>query len=665
MRKINIYKLLALTLLMGSVILPAPAQKIGADVKLGENQIADPGFENADPKWLIPAKFATIVEGHAYEGKKSIHFKHMDPKVYAPRITQKISVSPGETIYFSVWVKAKDVDATNAEKNTYGARVYLQSYDAAGKMINGIYPASSGPGTYNWKQIGGVYTVPMDAETVSIGIGFLPGITGEVWFDNVSLQLEAPELIESFIVSPNYRGMVLSGDENAWTTKLRINPSALNLKGKVRAVYTLKDKKKVLSKSDYTFSLNKIDTTLLFSTPKGIAIGNYTWNMQYFNEKGKLVLDQEHPIEVVKSMPEVYIDKEGFTVKNGKRIFPFGVYIGHHDDQHLKRIKEAGFNTVLSYGYGFNKGAEAYLDHAHEYNLNVIYSLKDMYEGRSMKIDQPRKTAVEYINKLKNKPALLSWYTVDELLPEWLPKIKDMYNDIVENDKNHPAFQVHYYDGARMLEKYYYTTDIMATDPYPVGRPDLNLTTIRTNATVNGMHGSKGVWSVPQIMDWAVYQKDRKPKPPTLDEMRNQAYQAIISGAKGMVFYSYYDLFHEKWPRNESFSVEYFNERWKGVSSMSKEISALIPMLLAGKEKPLTILANDGAVISAKEYNGELFILLANPYYKLKSLSINIPAGWQIVSKDQGQITAIQTGSQLKFTLPSIGSGLYKLTKKL
>ncbi|MNE92955.1 hypothetical protein D3C80_1907420 [compost metagenome] len=60
-----------------------------------------------------------------------------------------------------------------------------------------------------------------------------------------------------------------------------------------------------------------------------------------------------------------------------------------------------------------------------------------------------------------------------------------------------------------------------------------------------------------------------------------------------------------------------------------------------------------------------MVILLANPYYTVKSISINIPAGWQIASKDQGQIAAVQTGNQLKFTLPSIGSGIYKLTKKL
>ena len=49
-----------------------------------------------------------------------------------------------------------------------------------------------------------------------------------------------------------------------------------------------------------------------------------------------------------------------------------------------------------------------------------------------------------------------------------------------------------------------------------------------------------------QIMDHAAYDARRKPHPPSEAEIRNQAWQALIGGAKGLLFYSYTDLFYKR-----------------------------------------------------------------------------------------------------------------------
>jgi hypothetical protein len=642
------------------------SKKENDKVLLGENKLQNASFEAGKEHWQI-GRNAVVSTAEGYNSKASLHLTHTDAKMSLPASVQKIKVDPGETVYFSVWVKGKGVDASGSDKNTNGARIYIQSIDENGKFINGMYPASSGAGTYNWKQIGGVYTVPLNATSVSIGIGMIKGVVGEVWFDEVSAKVEGAPLYEAFLLSPNYRGMQLKDDLSPWLVKLRIRPSPSvkpTHKGSVQV--TLKNVvKKVLHKKQYKLNLVEKDTVLSFLPEKKLPVGDYTFQIQYFDEKDKLALSQEHAIEIVDQMPKVYIDKNGYTIKNGKKIFPFGVYIGEPSAEHLTRIKEAGFNTVLSYGYGHNKNAETYLDDAEKHGLNVIYSLKDFYEGRSqaVKVTEPRAVALDYIERLKHKPALLSWYTADELLPDWLPKIDVMYNDIKKHDPHHPAFQVHYFEGARMMEKYFYSTDIMAADPYPVGRQDLSLTKIRTDAAVKGMHGVRGVWSVPQLMDWAVYQKDRAPKPPNADEMRNQSYQSLISGAKGLLYYTYYDLFQVKFPRKRELDYTNFNERWKDVLVMSKEIEALTPVILEGKDYFLKV--DDKSAVQAKAitFKDEMYIMLANPFYEVKTLSIQKPAGWNVENLQQGQVKAIVQGDRIEFTVSSIGSGIFKLKK--
>lgn len=664
--KYNIkYSVFTLLLMLMCNIANAIQSDLFQNINLRENLLLNSDFEEGTDKWIIPAAYAQVSTQNVYQGTKSIYFKNTNNQVNPTRVTQSLIVGPGETIYFGIKVKGQALDASAAAKDNYGARVYIQSYDVDGNFINGIYPASSGSGTFDWKEIGGIYTVPINAVSVSIGFGLMPNVVGEAWFDSAFIAKEENPLFQSFLVTPNYRGMMVKGDQSPIITNCRMTPTPNEI-GKTGEVKfsLLNNQRSTLHSENKQFNIETKEVSLPFDISSlGLNTGDYIFKIEYKSDNQSLSYSDEYAIEVVTSMPKVYIDKEGFTVKDGVRIFPLGLYIGEPDQEHLERIKNAGFNTVLSYGYGNNTKAETFLDRAYSNNLNVVYSLKDMYEGTSLNIPNPRQTAVQFINKLKNKPALLSWYTVDELLPEWLPKIKNMYDDIKDNDKDHPAFQVHYYESANMFEKYYNTTDIFAADPYPIGRANLTLSTVRNNASVQASHQSKGVWSVPQIMDWAIYEKDRAQRPPTLAEMRNQSYQALIAGAKGLVYYTYYDLFYTKWPRGtETYSIDSFNARWADVSKMSKEIDSLVPAILYGVDKQVTLSSSSDVTIKCIEYNNELLLLVANPYYATKSIDIVLPTGWNLSKSRQGDIEGNVNNGVLRLQLPDVASGVYRLS---
>jgi hypothetical protein len=373
-------------------------------------------------------------------------------------------------------------------------------------------------------------------------------------------------------------------------------------------------------------------------------------------------------------MPKVYIDSDGFTVVDGKRFFPLGLYLGDEKqttDEHLQRIEDGGFNTILNYGYGYReKNPKAYMARADKHKLHVIYAMSDMM--LQLKQDAPEQNQPvyelmeSYLKMIRDEPNLLAWYINDERPPGWLPRLKKIYDLCQKLDPNHPAFQVLAYGQSSALEKYFSTLDVYGNDPYPVGQePNLTMTSNHTTQTAEAAHGAKSVWIVPQLMDWSIYRPNQPPHPPSRDEMRNQAYQAIIGGAKGLIFYTYYDMFFEKYPRNDSTRNEaLFQKRWADAAAMGQEINALIPAILQGKNVTLSLPQSAEIKASALEYQNQLLILLANPYYEEKSITLELPQGWQIKQPVQGEIKSTFADGKITFTLPSVGSGVFHLEKR-
>ena len=257
---------------------------------------------------------------------------------------------------------------------------------------------------------------------------------------------------------------------------------------------------------------------------------------------------------------------------------------------------------------------------------------------------------------------MLAWYINDERPPKFLPGLKELYNETVKLDKQHPAFQL--ITALDVAEKYFSSTDIMGTDPYPVGDNDLSMTSRKSRAIAAAAHGAKSVWIVPQIFDLSITHPERKQHRPSRDEIRNQSYQAIINGATGLIYFSYYNLIYEKYPRGEATkNLALFQQRWTDLSSVSKEIKALVPAILHGSKVPLEMSTKSDVQASAIDYQNHLLILLANPDYAPKQITMNLPKGWKIKQAEQGNIKSTFQGSKVTFTLPSLGSGVFKLEK--
>ena len=115
---------------------------------------------------------------------------------------------------------------------------------------------------------------------------------------------------------------------------------------------------------------------------------------------------------------KVAFDPDGIITVNQKRFFPIGVYLYELTPTVMAEIHEHRFNTVI--GSGFNADQ---FDFLHQHDIMAV----------------PFSTP-EMIAKVKDHPAPLAWYLVDE--PEGhqgtSEGIKQSYDHLKAKDPNHP-----------------------------------------------------------------------------------------------------------------------------------------------------------------------------------------------------------------------------------
>ncbi len=656
-------------LVVAMLVISAPQAVFGdgAPDNSGDNLVKNGGFEEQLSFWNIPQGTAIVDSNVIRSDSNSLFYENNDPDQYE-LFMQDIPANAGETIYFSVWIKGEDIEQQTGLPPTSedGAAIFIQSYDANNHYIDGVFPAGV-LGTFDWTEVKGKAIIPPNAARVSIGLYLRPQTVGKVWFDDVSVQREMPQLIKTYLTYPNYRQIALNNNTESWkvsvVNQLPVNETGFSIRHEVR-----NDNNQSLFMQALPILNSNLE--LQFQPTAPLPTGKYTWLVELLDSQQQIRKSEEYEVTVQQKMPQIYIDREGFTVINDEKFFPLGTYLirdWSHSSTNLQKIADAGFNTLLSYTYGEAADAVQFLDRADQYGFKVIYNLVDIYLGdeannRSDGKD-PFEIAAQYITDLKDHPALLAWYINDEFDLGWMPELERMYQLIKELDPNHPVLQVSNTMG--ILEEYYPVTDVLATDPYPVGDQngqdtDLTMTSTFAKHTANVTRGAKGMWMVAQMHDLSVYYDWRVPNQPNAEEMLNQAYQDLIHGSKGLIFYSFFDLWFPD--RNRLPDEDTFLQNWPYVLQMMEELETTIPVIMENHPVSLTVLdANPSVEIAAFEHNQQLHLIMANPYYEASSVTVALPQGWKVQNPIQGDISSTNHPKSLTFQLPAIGSGVFVL----
>ncbi|HEI8866027.1 TPA: carbohydrate-binding protein CenC [Serratia odorifera] len=586
------------------------------------NLLVNPGFEQGTQGWRS-AGARVVAAGRG--GGAALYYRHSPTEPYRT-FSQRLSVQPGQAIDFGAWIRVHNVRGASGDN---GASVYLQSFDAQGRFLEGSYPRGVS-GSTDWQPIRARYTVPAQAARVTLGVYLRRHTSGEAWFDDLYACVRPPQPV-LYPLGIGQNGNPQTLIEVASAQRVRLDSRLLDRQG-----HTVKSSSQQL----------QIDQRhrLQFELPPALPAGEYRLRQHVTATMAPQGQSSEIPLELGQPLAAVSIDADGFTRKAGQRIFPLGIYADITSERHLARIAAAGFNSVLNYNYGNGKDPYGFFRRARRQGLQVIYSLKDLYPGS--RFAPPTRSgypalAAWQVRRLKDQPNLLAWYINDELGPEYLGQIVARQRQIRRLDRDHPTFQV--LNKTADLDAYFNGADILATDPYPVGvDDDLTRTTRYTALTVQAARQVKGAWVVIQIMDHAAYDPRRRPHQPNEDEIRSQAWQALIGGANGLLFYSYTDLFYRRqggrlYPQAQA-------DSWRGVAAVALQIRSFTPYLLSGQR--LAPIGSNPA-IPARIFVDQrrALLLVTNPFYHPVSLRLQLPAGWY----HQGTTT-------LTLSLPAVGS---------
>jgi hypothetical protein len=262
------------------------------------------------------------------------------------------------------------------------------------------------------------------------------------------------------------------------------------------------------------------------------------------------------------AIQHVQLDAYGRFLVNGAAVFPVGYTSGPtlgalapdgHDA--LAVLKQEGYVFQLWYCQPGTWGPEreAVLDTLLEYSARqgtrVVISIPDLQAirpGDAARLAELRRVVAKY----RNHPALLFWKGQDE--PQWgrIPAadLRIYYETIHALDPHHPVWITQAPRGTvDDLRPYGAFFDIGAIDIYPVSYPpgehsgiaNKNLSVVGdyTRIIADATDHSKAIMMVLQICWSGVTKPGKTLRFPTFAEERYMIYQAIINGARALVFF--------------------------------------------------------------------------------------------------------------------------------
>jgi hypothetical protein len=248
--------------------------------------------------------------------------------------------------------------------------------------------------------------------------------------------------------------------------------------------------------------------------------------------------------------------------------------------------------------------------------MNDLYPTAKYFEGKTWEgVSGNDAISAAVVQAYKDHPAVLAWYLNDELPHKLVPDLTGYYERTKQADPNHPCLIV--LCNRSELQYFPDTTDIMGVDPYPIPKGPIVDVNRFTDAAHKAVGGAKPVWQVPQAFAWYQYNSknpDRGhiPTPeelktgraPNYLEARCMTYLSLTHGAKGLIYYCYYDL--RKLPQ--------YNEMWDWMKGIGTEVKTLSPILLSPEDLGTVKFAPENAPIHTKlkRHDGRLYLMAVN-----------------------------------------------------
>ena len=276
--------------------------------------------------------------------------------------------------------------------------------------------------------------------------------------------LVVPSVLETRMVVPSYRNAIYATqDLSAVEFQCTINVLPPML-GELDLAATLYRGKEVLRQST---AVPRESEPRVAIPVEGLDVGEYDVVVD-LKHKGRPLARNRVPLHVYGPHPnEIRVDADLNTLVNGRPFLPVGFY--SVPTKHLQRVADAGFSAVLTYSRS-TEHLKTYLDEAVRVGLKAVVHSPSLWFGKD-----GEKELREAVAVLRDHPALLGWYLIDE--PSLHRKgttpadLARLYALMQKLDPYHPTFTV--YCQPQEFAAYKDTHDVFMCDPYPVGHQPL------------------------------------------------------------------------------------------------------------------------------------------------------------------------------------------------
>lgn len=435
-----------------------------------------------------------------------------------PWIVQVVPYEAGATYDISTWLKAAGVQGSGVgfkleyyRGNEVISGNHILEYDKTHILASGLL-------TGEWQKFNVQDTAPPESGLVKVYMRLYG--TGKVYFDDASFLLRKHKpMIEMKTDQIFYYSNATNGQVSA-----SFNSSDGLLIDKHVEVRIYRESTNVTLAE---YSLSAAEESLAFSFDPSLMVKAepYRVQVQLLDNSNGLIETAEETIYRY-DRPSM-LAEDGTILVDGEPFFPVGAYhVGQSDYPYLG---EAGVNAVQGSG---TKNAEVLQQELDAAELNGLKLMVPLYNG--MKVQENAAMTHEFVTRFKDHPAVLAWMIMDEPILNGKTKqeLIDANRIIRSIDNKHPVYMVEApiswaYDTTAKL------TDIFATDYYPLPNLPISLVGEHTVLGKEAAGEGKPVWTVLQAM----YNQNH-PYLPTIDEVRNMAYQSILNGAQGLAYYS-------------------------------------------------------------------------------------------------------------------------------
>lgn len=542
--------------------------------------------------------------------------------------SRSLALQPAATYRFSAWIRTEGV--TPGEEG--GATICMEGY--APHYLGGGYPPGL-TGTSDWSRVAGTYTMPRGAgATGQLSLYLRRTATGRAWFDDVTLEQVNPEW-SIYLISPAPDYLPPAGGPlsvGCFPDGVFLTPEGpAEASGLVCRLAVVRQGEEI-----QVTCVAPQPGRLRFRLPE-LPAGPATLSLTLLDPRGGWRIVERSLDVTVAARPasphQCLADDRGRLLVDGKPFMPVGIYHLESSWQDLDRIAASPFNTLLDYAamrfhLGPNSpadrvaGVREALDALQARGLKCLFSVKDVWDDPPQWHDDTiyggeyagargADAVVErVVNAYRDHPAIIAWYMNDEYPPSFADRLLARRRLINRLDPSRPTWgAISQYTELPRLGG---TCDVLGLDPYPIQDQSTQsimptLTAVREADRAMDTNSGFPLWCIPQAHNLGLYDPERnadlakvkeKWRDPTETEMLAQALVMAIHGAKGFVYYSYYDLitrYQKRYPQ----ALEQSERRWQELCRVAAALRSLEPYLMSAAGAPrVEVQAEQGQVVA-------------------------------------------------------------------